>query len=112
VDWLHGHHDDKRGVAYYDILNDSPGWVTPEATRGTETDWLIMCGTNGGAHPGNVVEDKVSISLSLALSLSLLLSLSVALSLALSLLLSLACSTAEAHVGCGMDRGPGLLDQH
>jgi len=42
VNFLHGHHGRRRGVAYY------MGWVTPTANRGTDTDWLVMCGTNNG----------------------------------------------------------------
>ena len=42
VNWLHGHHDGKAGVAYYS------GWKT--RSDGTNvapvTDWVVMCGTN------------------------------------------------------------------
>ena len=40
--WLHGHHHLKRGVAYYE------GWKT-STTRGTLTDWLVMCAAGGSS---------------------------------------------------------------
>ena len=54
--WLHGHHANKRGVAFYD------NWVTSsESSRGTLTDWLVMCGQNSAssstAAPNNIIAD-------------------------------------------------------
>ena len=41
--WFHGHHQNRAGVAYYDI------WSTQAINRVTPvTNWLAMCGTNGG----------------------------------------------------------------
>jgi len=55
--WLHGHHSEKRGVAYY-----FDGWKTPENSVGSEiTDWLVMCGTSGGEVPGNIIVDQLGI---------------------------------------------------
>jgi len=53
--WLHGHWDGLRGVAYYE------GWKTSsEATVGTQTDWLVMCGNNGNPIPNNIFVDSVA----------------------------------------------------
>ena len=45
LDWLHGQHGGKAGVAYYE------GWKT--RSDGTNvapiTDWVVMCGTNAGS---------------------------------------------------------------
>ena len=40
--FLHGHHNGKRGVAHYN------GWVTTRVSVGVMDDWLVMCGTNRG----------------------------------------------------------------
>jgi hypothetical protein len=40
LNWLHGHHSSKRGVAYY------ASWCTDEISAGNVTDWLVMCGKN------------------------------------------------------------------
>ena len=40
--FLHGHWNGRRGVAHYDR------WVMDSQSRGTLTDWLVMCGTNKG----------------------------------------------------------------
>jgi hypothetical protein len=43
--WLHGHWSGKAGVAYYE------GWVTDKITPppvAKVTDWIVMCGQNGG----------------------------------------------------------------
>jgi hypothetical protein len=67
-DWLHGHVDHKRGVAYYgsrDKTNLTTGVVTPLAYNtaiqsvGTDTDWMVMCSKNGGSTPKNVLIDGV-----------------------------------------------------
>ena len=59
--WLHGHggtgaSSGPRGVAYY-----SNGWRTSETSRGTVTDWLVMCGQNSAssstAIPNNIIAD-------------------------------------------------------
>ncbi|KAJ1496385.1 hypothetical protein T484DRAFT_1662522 [Baffinella frigidus] len=31
---------------------------------GTLTDWVVLCGTNGGAHPGNIILDQAEIGIS------------------------------------------------
>ena len=53
--WLHGHYLGKRGLCHYD------GWLTAEATTGTDTDWLCCIGKNGGTYPNNVLIDGVAI---------------------------------------------------
>ena len=56
VNWLHGHYQNKRGFAFYE------GLKTPETTRGTITDWLVMCGKNGtSTTPYNILADGVGI---------------------------------------------------
>ena len=56
-DWLHGHWQGRRGVAHY-----NSGWRTPiDPSRGTATDWLVMCGQNSAssstAPPNNIIAD-------------------------------------------------------
>ena len=55
-DFLHGHWERKRGVAYY------AGWKTLDnVSIGTNlTDWLVMSGNNGTATPTNILADDVS----------------------------------------------------
>jgi hypothetical protein len=54
-EWLHGHHNNKRGVAFYN------GWRTFEMSFGSSTDWLVMCGqnsqSNSDAIPRNIIAD-------------------------------------------------------
>ena len=55
--WFHGHHNTKRGVAYY-----NSAWRTSStASRGTVSDWLVMCGQNSAssstAAPNNIIAD-------------------------------------------------------
>jgi hypothetical protein len=53
--WLHGHFENKRGVSHFN------GWRTLESSRGTVTDWLVMCGQNSAssstATPNNIIGD-------------------------------------------------------
>ena len=54
--WFHGHYNGKRGLAHYDT------WKThSSASRGTLTDWLVMCGqnsaTNSDAPPNSIIAD-------------------------------------------------------
>ena len=55
-DWLHGHHGTKRGVAYNNGI-----WRTSQSSRGTLTDWLVMCSQNSAssstAAPNNIIAD-------------------------------------------------------
>ena len=57
ANFLHGHHENKRGVAFYE------GWKTSVTSSGTLTDWLVMCGTNGtnNSTPGNILRDGTAI---------------------------------------------------
>ena len=50
--WLFGHFEGKRGVAYFNE------WMTSES-QGTVTNWLVMCGQNGAstAAPNNILAD-------------------------------------------------------
>ena len=54
-DWSHGHHNDKRGVAFYN------GWTTLQMSFGTTTDWLVICGQNSQSNsdeiPKNIIAD-------------------------------------------------------
>jgi hypothetical protein len=68
-DWLHGHVAQKRGVAYYGsraFTNPQTLVVTPLAFNtavenvGTVTNWLVMCGKNGGSTRLNVLVDGVA----------------------------------------------------
>ena len=61
-DWLHGHHGSgtaKRGNANYN------GARTSSASRGTVTDWLVMCGQNSASNstaiPNNIIADGMYI---------------------------------------------------
>ena len=47
--WLHGHHENTVGVAFYD------GWKTPENPPEQPTDWAVMCGSNGLPTPTNIL---------------------------------------------------------
>ena len=51
--WLHGHWQNKRGVAYYE------NWKTDQITTGTLNDWLCFIGKNGGSTPNNILADGV-----------------------------------------------------
>ena len=42
--WLHGHHANDAGVAYY-----KGGRRLAEATSAPNTNWVVMCGTNAGS---------------------------------------------------------------
>jgi hypothetical protein len=55
LNWLHGHDSAMRGVVHYEGVQ--AGWTNV----GTDTDWLVMCGTNNAsvAAPGNVILDQV-----------------------------------------------------
>jgi hypothetical protein len=44
ANWLHGHHNGKAGVAYYE------GWKTAVQNNvSPNTDWVVMCGSNAGS---------------------------------------------------------------
>jgi len=52
--WLHGHWNNQAGVAYYS------GWKTHPYQRKDvkkKTNWLAMCGRNGGRTPGNIMSN-------------------------------------------------------
>ena len=64
ANWLHGHHEGKAGVAYYE------GWKTQEQNNvSPNTNWVVMCGgnaetpslVNGFELPG--VADRGDVSL-------------------------------------------------
>jgi len=67
--WLHGHYGVNRGIAFYN------SWVTSETSRGTLTDWLVMCGQNSAssstAAPNNIIADGFVIDLFLFSMISL-----------------------------------------
>lgn len=65
-DWLHGHYEGKRGVAYYGSRDkrDSNGNLIEARTYntdvdnvGTTTNWMVMCSKNGGTTPLNILID-------------------------------------------------------
>ena len=61
INWLHGHHGigrPKRGVAYYG------DYKTSFISVGVLTDWLVMCGKNGGPIPNNILVDGVGSGVS------------------------------------------------
>jgi len=49
--WLHGHWDGRRGVAYYE------GWKNISSI-GTQDDWLCIIGKNVGATSGNILVNR------------------------------------------------------
>ena len=55
INWYHGFWNSKRGVAWYD------GWSTTVVSVGVLTDWLVMCGKNGGSNPKNILVDGIAI---------------------------------------------------
>ena len=56
ANWLHGHTQSKRGVAWYYHT------YTSSVNHGDRDDWLVMCGTNAGATaPGNMIIDQDEI---------------------------------------------------
>ena len=54
-DWSHGHHNNKRGVAFYN------GWRTQIVTDTNLNDWLVICGQNSLSNsdkiPNNIIAD-------------------------------------------------------
>ena len=54
IDWHHGHWDSRRGLAWYDE------WKTAFPSVGVLTDWLVMCGKNGGSVPNNILVDGIA----------------------------------------------------
>ena len=61
IDWLHGHdgyEEPKRGVASYG------GLKTSYVSVGVLTDWLVMCGNNGGRTPNNILVDGIGSGVS------------------------------------------------
>jgi Tyrosine-protein kinase ephrin type A/B receptor-like len=59
----HGFYRNKRGVATY--VADVTQQLT---TVGYITDWLVMCGTSGGAVPNNVIIDQLSVGTALGVT--------------------------------------------
>ena len=53
--WLHGHWEGKRGCVHYDEFKTNTDSI------GNQTDWLVMCGTNGNSTPNNVLADGVAV---------------------------------------------------
>ena len=60
VNWLHGHWNGRRGVAYYNQNYD----LSSASSKGTATDWLVMCGKNDASPAlsvdGVLVEDSIA----------------------------------------------------
>ena len=54
TNWLHGHWNGQRGVCHYDA------WKTGSTNIGTQQNWLVCCGNNGGAIPNNILIDGVA----------------------------------------------------
>ena len=59
--FVHGHYDSKRGVAYYGQ------WITQQVSIGVLTNWLVMCGQNGNTipAPNNILVDGLIKSINL-----------------------------------------------
>ena len=55
VNWYHGHWSYNRGVAFYDW------WKTIIVSVGGLTDWLVLCGKNGGSVPTNILVDGIAV---------------------------------------------------
>jgi hypothetical protein len=55
--FLHGHHEVKRGVAFY---TDAIIWVI-STSSGTLDNWLVMCGKNPGQNPNNMLRDGQAV---------------------------------------------------
>ena len=54
ANWLHGHWQGKTGLAHYN------GWKTPTVNRiDPDTNWVVMCGKNSGAIPGNILVNGI-----------------------------------------------------
>ena len=53
--WFHGHYNSRRGEAFYGKYLTHDG-----GTQGTGTDWLVMCGKNGGLAPNNILIDGIA----------------------------------------------------
>ena len=56
--WFHGHNGmggPVRGVASYENL------LTLYGSVGVLTDWLVMCGKNGGTTPNNILVDGIAV---------------------------------------------------
>jgi hypothetical protein len=52
--FIHGHHNQRRGVAHYNQ------WMTQSiSSLGVSTNWLVMCGQNGNNIdiPNNIIAD-------------------------------------------------------
>ena len=56
IDWYHGHWGSTRGVAWYDL-----SVKTDSSSIGILTDWLVMCGKNGGSAPTNILVDGIAV---------------------------------------------------
>ena len=56
--WYHGNWFGRTGITNYNK------WTTSNANKGDSDDWLVMCGTNGGATaPGNIIMDQDEIGI-------------------------------------------------
>ena len=57
--WIHGHHEGKRGVCYYN------GWKTAQTSRGTQDNWLCCIGKNSSINSNNILVDGKGIGINL-----------------------------------------------
>ena len=60
IDWYHGHWNSKRGQAWYGVWNTNH----KISVVGVLTDWLVMCGKNGGSIPNNILVDGNAVGIS------------------------------------------------
>jgi len=56
--FIHGHWNSWRGVAYY------KAWMTSISNSGLRTEWLVMCGKNNSNQPNNILADNNKVGTS------------------------------------------------
>jgi hypothetical protein len=58
-DFLHGHWNNKRGLAFYGGFITTTTPPNNNNGNGSLTDWLVMCGKNDSSSPKNVLVDDI-----------------------------------------------------
>ena len=53
ADLLHGHYDGKSGIAQYQTFK------TAQTSSLTQNNWVVVCGTNSGSTPNNIIVNGV-----------------------------------------------------
>jgi hypothetical protein len=57
INWLHGHYEGTRGVAFYN------NWINI-TSKGTIDNWVVACGKNSGSIPNNFMVDGIGVATS------------------------------------------------